>query len=145
MDHYTAEVEVDRRGDLTPDQIDAAMEALGEYAPALGITPRGHQSARITFPADSIAQAASTALRVVEAAFDARTVRLDIMTEAEADAREGSAVVPELISTPEAADILHVSPQRVRQMIEEGKIGAHRVGERSFALVRSEVVARARR
>lgn len=142
MEHFTAEVEVARRGDLSLDEIDTAMDALAEYAPALGVTPRGHQVARITFPADTIAQAAVTAARVVGAALG-DVVRIDVMPEHEADARAGEVPVPELLSTPEAAELLGVSQQRVRQMIDEGKLAAHRVGERAIALVRSEVIARA--
>ncbi len=143
MQHYTAEVEIVRRDDLTPGQIDKAMADLAEYAPALGVTPRGHQSARITFPADTIVQAAVTAARVVEHALAGPVLRIEIMPEDEADAREGELRVPELISTGEAADLLGISQQRVRQMIGEGKLAAHRVGERSIALVRREVAARA--
>ncbi|RWR15813.1 DNA-binding protein [Microbacterium enclense] len=66
------------------------------------------------------------------------------MTEAEADLRSGSLEVPDLVGATEAARILNVSPQHVRQMIDEGKPAAHRVGERAFALVRSEVEATAK-
>lgn len=142
MEHYTAEVEVAQRGDPTPDQVDEWMDALAGYAPAINVTPHGYRSARITFPADSIAQAATTALAVVTATLG-EPIRLELMTEAEADLREGTAALPDLVGVTEAADILRVSPQRVRQMIDEGKIAAHRVGGKSYALVRSDVVATA--
>lgn len=145
MQHFTAEVEVARRHDLTPDEIDAAMDALADYAPSLGVTPRGHQSARLTFPADTIVQAARTAASVVESALAGSVIRLDVMPEAEADERDGDVAVPDLVSTPEAAALLGITQQRVRQMIDEGKLAAHRVGERSIALVRREVESRAAR
>lgn len=143
MKHYTAEVEVSRRGNPTPDEVDQAMDTLAGYAPSISVTPRGYRAARITFPADTIAQAATTALAVTTAAIGGDVVRLELMTEEEADAREGTATLPELVGVTEAADILDVSPQRVRQMIDEGKLAAHRVGSRSFALIRSEVAAKA--
>ncbi|UGS26309.1 helix-turn-helix domain-containing protein [Microbacterium resistens] len=143
MEHYTAEVEVAERGPLTNEKIDQAMDYLADYAPSLSVTPRGHHSARITLPADSIGQAARTAALLAEHALASTVIRLDVMTEAEADLREGAADVPELIGVPEAAELLHVSAQRVRQMIAEGKLAAHRIGERSYALVRAEVEAKA--
>lgn len=142
MEHYTAEVEVSRRGNPTPDEVDQAMDTLAGYAPSISVTPRGYRAARITFPADTIGQAASTALAVVSAAIGGDVVRIELMTEKEADQREGTATLPELVGVTEAADMLNVSPQRVRQMIEEGKLAAHRVGGKSFALIRSEVEAK---
>lgn len=143
MEHYTAEVEVSRRGNPTADEVDAAMDALGEYAAALSLSPHGYRGARITFPADSFSQAATTAVAVVTAALGGDVVRLELMSEAEADLRDGTAELPELVGVTEAADILGVSPQRVRQMIDEGKIAAQRVGGKSFALIRSEIEAKA--
>lgn len=143
MNTYTAEVEVAARGPLTPEKIDMAMDYLADYAPSLSETPRGHHTARITFAADSIGQAGRTAALVVEHAYASTVIRVDVMTEAEADAREGTVEVPELIGVTEAAATLGVTVQRVRQMIAEGKLAAHRVGERSFALTRSEVEAKA--
>lgn len=142
MKHYTAVVETSKRGNPSHDDVDAAMDALAAYAPALSVSPHGYREARITFPADSFAQAASTALAVVTAALGGEPVALQLMSEAEADLRDGSLEVPDLVGATEAAALLGVSPQRVRQMIDEGKLAAHRVGERSFALVRSEVLAK---
>lgn len=142
MKHYTAEVEVTTRGNPTPEEVDRAMEALAGYAPSISVSPHGYRAARITFPADTIAQASSTALAVVATALGGDIVRLELMTEEEADRREGTATLPELVGVTEAADILGVSPQRVRQMIDEGKFAAHRIGGKSYALIRSEVAAK---
>lgn len=139
--HYTAEVEVARRADLTEDEVDAAMTALAEYAPALGVTPRGHQSARMTFPADSITQAATTAAFVAANALAGDVIRIEVMPEGEADLRIDEVPVPDLLSTVEAAELLGVSQQRVRQLIGEGKLASYRVGERAIALARGEVEA----
>lgn len=141
MQNYTAEVEVTRRDDLTHDELDAAMGALAEYGPSIGTAPRGYLSARLTFPAASVTQAASTAASVVAAALGSEVLRLEVMPEAEADRREHDVALPELVAVAEAAEMLNVSAQRIRQMIGEGKIAAHRVGERSWAIVRAEVEA----
>lgn len=143
MNHYTIDIEVQRDSDLTADDIDRAMDALAEYGAALGVTPRGHQAARLTVPADSITQAASTAASVAAAAIGGTVIRIDAMTEAEAEARVGEVEVPDLLGVPEAAAILGVSAQRVRQMIAEGKLAAHRVGDRSWALTEAEVTSKA--
>lgn len=70
-------------------------------------------------------------------------IRIEVLSEEEADLCVGSVDVPELVGVTGAADMLGVSVQRVRQMIGEGKLAAHRISERSYALVRSEIVARA--
>lgn len=146
MEHFTAVVEVAKRGNMTAAEVDQAMDRLTGYPVSLSVSARGYRTARITLPADTIGQAATAALVAVTHGFGVTTdqaVSLEVMTEAEADLREGSAVVPELIGVTDAAQILGVSTQRVRQMIDEGKLAAHRVGERAYALVRSEVEATA--
>lgn len=143
MNHYTIDIEVARDSDLTHDDIDRAMDALAEYGASLGVTPRGHQTARLTIPADSITQAASTAASVAGAALGGTVIRIDAMTEAEAETRTGEIEVPDLLGVPEAAAMLGVSSQRVRQMITEGKLAAHRVGDRYWALTEAEVKAKA--
>lgn len=145
MPSYTATVEVARRGPLTNDQVDAAMADLADYAPSLAETARGHNAARITLPSNAIGPAARLAALLVEQALGSTVISLEVMTEAEADARDGMQPVPDLVGTPEAAELLGVTQQRVRQMIAEGKLAAHRVGERSLALVRTEVIAYAAR
>lgn len=146
MKHYTAMVEVSKRGNPTPDEVDAVMDRLAGYPVSLSVTPRGYRAAHITLPADNLAGASTAALLAVTHGYGLSldgAVSLEVMSESEADLREGSLEVPDLIGATEAAQVLGVSPQRVRQMIEEGKLAAHRIGERSFALVRSEVEATA--
>jgi len=140
MTHYTVEVEVARRGEPTEAEIDAAMDDLAAFGGSFGATPRGWWNARMTFPADSMHQAALTAQRVAENALHGDAIRVEVMTEEEADARDADVPVPDLIGTTEAASILGVSEARVRQMIGEGRLAAHRVGERGIALVRSAIV-----
>lgn len=148
MKNYTALVEVSKRGNPTADEVDAVMDRLAGYPVSLSVTPRGYRAARITLPADNLAAASTAALLAVTHGYGMTldgAIYIEVMSEAEADLREGTLEVPDLIGATEAAQILGVSPQRVRQMIEEGKLAAHRVGERSFALVRSEVEAAANR
>lgn len=143
--NYTATVEVAKRGNMPAAEVDATMDRLANNTVSLSVSPRGYRTVVITLPAADIAQAATSAALVAAYGFGVdvdRVIHVDVMSEAEADLREGSLEVPDLIGAAEAAQLLGVSPQRVRQMIDEGKISAHRVGERSFALARSEVHAK---
>lgn len=146
MKYYTAVVEVSKRGNMSADEVDAAMDSLDGYPVSLSVSPRGYRAARITLPAPNLAAASTAAILAVTHAHGLTVdgaIYTEVMSEAEADLREGSAGVPELIGATEAAQLLGVSPQRVRQMIDEGRLSAHRIGDRSFALVRSEVAAAA--
>lgn len=145
---YTAVIEVSKRGVPSADEIDTVMTRLAGFTVSLDVGPRGYWRARITLPAENLAAASTAALLAVTHGYGIpveAAVSIQVMSETEFDQREGTAEVPELVGATEAAQLLGVSPQRVRQMIDEGKIAAHRVGERSFALVRSEVEATARR
>jgi excisionase family DNA binding protein len=147
MKNYTAVVEVDRRQPFTLDEIDNVYEQIpGVHAPSFSTSAYGYRTVRLTVQAPDVAQAsflaaaiATTGLRLTLADI----VSLEVLSEANADLRVGGANVPELVGVTEAAELLGVSAQRVRQMIDEGKLAAHRVGDRAFALVRSEIEARA--
>ncbi len=154
MNHYAIEIEYTIRQDALRDperSLDDIVEHLAIYNPSVGFTPRGWLSVRLTFPAASVEQAANTARAIAAeplAAIDASAsiVRIEAMTEAEFDAREGFVHVPDLLSLPEASELLGVSPQRVRQMVDEGKFAtARRIGERTWVLARSEVESRVAR
>ena len=138
MEMYNATIDVAKRDELDDDQVDAIMEKLASYHPALGGSPRGWQSAIISLPAESLAQATSSALAVVEAAFGAPAVALEVMTSAEFDLRHGWEPVPDLVSVSEAAELLGVSRQRVLQRIEAKTLPATRVG-RDWVITRSAV------
>lgn len=152
MTHHAVQLEYSIRQDALRDPqtaLETIVEQLTTYSPAVGFTPRGWLSIRMTFPAASVEQAANTARAIAAeavAALDAGAsiVRLEAMTEAEFDAREGFVHVPDLLGLTEAADILGISPQRARQMVDEGKFStARRIGERTWIVARSEVEARA--
>lgn len=145
MKYYTAVVEISKRGNMSAAEVDTVMDRLNGYSPSLSVSPRGYRSARISVPAENLAAAATAAILAVTFAHGLAVdgaVSIELMSEAEAELRDGSLEVPDLVGVTEAADMLGVSPQRVRQMIDEGKLAAHRVGNRSFALVRAEVEAK---
>lgn len=145
---FVAVVEVSRRDKLTAQEVDQLMDRLPGQDVTLGSSQRGYQNAKIRVDTENIAAAASHALLAVQHGFGIdwdSFVSIELTSEAEAELREGSAVVPELVGAAEAASLLGCSPQAVRQMIEDGRLSAYRVGDRSFALVKSEVLAAAAR
>lgn len=147
MKNYTAVVELNRREPFALEEIDDVYEQIpGVHAPSFSTSPHGYRTVRLTVAAADVAQASFTAALIVTNGLSmalADIVSLEAMSEADADLRGGATSVPELVGVTEAAEILGVSAQRVRQMIDEHKLAAHRIGDRAFALVRSEVEARA--
>ncbi|MFF2371823.1 helix-turn-helix domain-containing protein [Agromyces sp. NPDC058110] len=133
---------------MTGDEVSRIMERLPGHDVRLGLSQRGYQTARIKVETENIATAASQVLLTVQHGFAIEwgsIVSIELTSEAESELRNGSAVVPELVGVTEAARLLGRSPQAVRQMIDSGRLSAYRVGDRSFALVKSEVLAAASR
>lgn len=142
MQNYNITIEVDDVAPLTGDDVDRITDELAAFSPALGHSVRGFRSATITTPAASVRQAAAAAVALVEAAFAADAIVCEVMTEAEADIRQGWTPAPELVSVTEAAHLLGVSRQRVLQRIAEHTLLATRVG-RDYVLPRAAVEAAA--
>lgn len=86
MEMYNAVIEVDATQIVHVDEL---MTRLGAYHPAVGVSPRGWLEARISLPAESLAQACNTAVAVVEAAALTVAIACEVMTESEFDVREG--------------------------------------------------------
>jgi len=147
---YTARVEIDRRADtFKPDDIDALMAGLSEYAPACRTSPRGWLELSLTVPGTNLRQATMTALAVLEVVTRPLAPRVSpivcqMMRDENAGADEGPVTLPSLIGTSEAAGLLRVSPQRVTQLVNAGQLSATRAG-RTLVLARHEVEAFAAR
>lgn len=140
MTDYNAQVEWKTR-----DDIDAQlMTALDPYSPAIARSERGWVEAYYTLPADNLRQAITTALAVAEAAAAAEVLSIEVLPTAEFDARNGVEDAPETIGVPEAAEILGVSPQAVRQRLAAGSLPARREG-RDWRIQRAVVEQLARR
>lgn len=140
MKMYNAIVEVATKQDLTDDQLDDALEQLAEYHGSVGVSARGFAFARVSLPAETLSQAASTAITITQAVLGGTAVAAEVLTEEEFLAREGWAPMPEVVSTNEAADILGVSPTRVRERIRDKSLPATKVG-REHVIQRSAVEA----
>lgn len=139
MHTYNAAVEVATK-DTSEDLVDELMDQLATYHPAIGLSPRGWLEVRLSVPAENLVQACVTATTVVEAFAGAVAIAAEVMTEDEFDARQGFASEPELVSVSEAAEILGVSNERVRQLAVDRRIQTVPVGGRR-GYVRSSVEA----
>lgn len=136
---YNAVAELDTYRD--PDY-DAVTIALADYHACIGRTsPRGRPEVVLTVPADSLRQAVSTTLAVIEAAAGHPVLVVEAMPTTEFDARQGFTDVPELLSVTEAAAALDVSRTRVQQLIDTHQLDAHKVGP-TWAITASSVTAR---
>lgn len=144
MQVYNAAVAVAMK-DTSEQLVDELMDQLAPYHIAIGTSPRGWLEARISLPAESLAQACATAAAVVETVAGAMAIACEVMTEDEFDAREGFTTEPELVSSEQAAEILGVSRERVRQLAAAGRLQAVPWEGRSKAFTRSSVEALARR
>lgn len=136
MKTYNAAIEVDAHdGDA-----DELMDALEQYHPAVGTSPRGWLEVRISVPAENLVQACVTAATVVESFTGAAAIAAEVMTEDEFDARQGFTTEPDIITPAEAAEILGVSRERVRQLAVARRVQSIDVGGRR-GYVRSSVEA----
>lgn len=132
-DHYVVQVELDRIG-LSDELVDELYAALGDWSLSAAEAHGRHVQLTLTVPAESLRQAVTTALSLVDP-FGRPTV-VTSMTETVWDQRADWLPLPPLVSVPEAAQILGFSRQYVHQLIEEGKLPATRVG-RDNVIVKS--------
>lgn len=117
----------------------ALLDDLAEYHTVLAGTPRGTVEVVMTLPAESLRQAASTALALIAAAgHEPRTIL--VMTTDDFDIRNGLDPVPEDISVAQAAELLGVTPSAVRQRLAAGTLPGRRVG-RDWRLPRADIEA----
>jgi excisionase family DNA binding protein len=138
---YNATVEVAHRGKIE-DAAERLVTALEGYSPATGRSLLGRLDVTITVPAESLRQAATTALAVVEAAAGRPAVSVQVLPTDDFDRLNGLEPMPELLSVTEAAGVLGVSRQRVLQLVEAGTLPAQKVGN-AVVLFRAAVEARA--
>lgn len=148
MTWFNAYIEADHEiSELTDENIDALVDALIDYSPAVTTSPTHTVAARLSLQAATIRQAGDIAHLALTDALDkigitdtAITV-LELMTEEEFLRREGAEDLPDVVGTHDAAEILSVSPQRVVQLSR--RLGARKVGK-TLVFPRSRVVKAAK-
>lgn len=114
---------------------EAGTAVLAEYQSEIAAAGAGRVVVTLTLPAQSLAQACTTALAVVQLAAGRPGVSVEVMAEDDAEARAGVPPIPPLVSVSEAAEMLGVSRQAVLQSIDRGTLQAERVGS-TWALAR---------
>ena len=117
------------------DTIEIVERLLG-YSPAVAACPVGRGEIIITFPAESLGQAMSTAMALL-APFD--PIGLEVIPTDLWDERADAIEVPELLSVAQAAARLKVSRQAILARLETGSLAGRRVGN-SWVLPAAGVV-----
>jgi hypothetical protein len=131
MDPFSVRVETraprDARDVLPEDAAaDDLMDLLEDHDGVVSSGP-GSWDAIVTIPADGAREAAEVAAHMIEAwaakagmpawpAVRVEAVRQDVLAE-----QLERPSLPDLVSAPEAADILGVRPQRLHQLVDERK------------------------
>lgn len=123
MISYNARAHVRSKLDL-----DDAMDALDGYHPAIGAAPGKQWDVTITLPAETLRQAATTAIAVLEQQLAGEVTVIEVMTTATFDIRHGLEPVPDLVSVTEAAAELGISRQAVVKRLEAGTMPGTKVG-----------------
>jgi excisionase family DNA binding protein len=137
-------VELDRNTEPDAEQIERLVDLSADYHGAWGMSPHGWLSVQLTIQAETLRSATDLAFLLLpdlanRAGLGWHTpLSVEAMSSVEFDRRQVEPVIPELVSTAEAAVILGVSEQAVRQQAERGLHGAFRVGK-TWVLPRSRV------
>jgi excisionase family DNA binding protein len=136
MQMYNALVEVQTKT-AAADVADDLIDDLASFHPAVSTSARGWLEVRISLPAETLAQATRIATLVISDATGAEPIACEVMTEAEFDAREGWAPLPQLVSVTEAAKLLGVTRQSVLERIQRGTLQGEKVGD-TYVLPRGQ-------
>lgn len=111
------------------DAVDALVEALADYHPAVGDAPASPGAVRavITLPAHTLAQAVATATALAAQVGDLEGI--EVIPTQVWDRREGMKIDDvELVSVTEAATILGLTSQAVRDRITAGTLPGRKIG-----------------
>ena len=111
------------------DDIDDVMEAFASYHPAVGDAPAspGALQAVVTVPAHTLAQAVATATALATQVGDLEGI--EVIPTQVWDRREGLKIDDvELVSVTEAATILGLTSQAIRDRITAGTLPGRKIG-----------------
>jgi excisionase family DNA binding protein len=136
---FAARVELDFR-DFDTDHVDTLMDLFDVYEGAVARSLAGRVELLLTVPAANLRQASTTVLAVAQAAGDTAVV-LELLSTDEFYGRTLATPVPDLLSVTDAAESLGVSGQRVRQLLEDGKLAGVKIGA-TWSVLRTAVEQR---
>ena len=111
------------------DAVDVLMEAFAAYHPAVGDAPAspGALQAVVTVPAHNLAQAVATATALATQVGDLEGI--EVIPTQVFDRREGLKIDDvELVSVTEAATILGLTSQAIRDRITAGTLPGRKIG-----------------
>jgi excisionase family DNA binding protein len=143
---WNAEIELDIKP--TPRIVEKLatewMPALADYHAAMATSRTGHVLVIISLPAETLRQATSTALAVVQDVTGRTATSVQVMTTEAFEARGTGepTALPRLLSPPQAAEILGQSRQNVLLMLEQGRLPGAKVGN-AWVVLASAVEAKA--
>jgi len=127
---------------VTEDRADELVTALEGYSPSVSPGTAGRPHITISLPADTLRQAFTSGLAVIESAAGSPATAVEVLPTADFDSRNGLEPVPELLSVTQVAAALGQSRQAVLKAIDAGRfLSATRVGD-TWAISLSEVETR---
>ncbi|WCT05895.1 helix-turn-helix domain-containing protein [Rhodococcus qingshengii] len=122
--------------------VELLIDPIADYSGAVGRSELGRAEIVFTLPADSVRQANTTALAILDQ-YPSTLVSFRVLPASDFDRLTEAAELPALVSVSEAAEELGVSRQSILKSIKTAKLPATRVGD-TWAVRKSVVQARAR-
>ncbi|MDH6284494.1 helix-turn-helix domain-containing protein [Prescottella agglutinans] len=123
--------------------LDRLLEPIADHSGSVGRSELGRTEVVFTLPAESVRQANTTALAILDR-YPWTLLSLRVLTTADFDRITDAIELPPLVSVTEAASTLGVSRQSVLKAISTEKLPATRVGD-TWVLREAAVNAHARR
>lgn len=137
---YNLDIELEERlDDMTEQRADDLIDALADFHGVVSRSLTGRAQVTITVLAETLRQAVATGLAVVADA-GGRPCAVAAMPTEEYDRRAGLAPLPDLLTVPQAAELLGTTRQAVQQRIDAGTLPARQYG-RQWLLTRGAVEA----
>ena len=145
MEDYNVHVELDARLPISDDDIGAVVDPLLDliepFGGSAGRTADGRVELIFTVPADNVRQATSAGLALVTAeGYTAFAV--EAMPQEEFLRRSRLQPVPELVSVPQAAELLGIKRQSALELVQRGSLTGRKVGD-TWVIPRAAVEDRA--
>ncbi len=110
------------------ENIDQLLDPIADHSGAVGRSELGRTEVVFTLPADSVRQANTTALALLDT-YPWTLLSMRVLTAADFDRLTDAIELPPLVSVTEAATTLGVSRQGVLNAIKTAKLPATRVGD----------------
>lgn len=114
-------------GDPTPDRAEQVVGQLADFDAAVSSSEAGDLLVSITLEASSLAIATHLALGLARE-FELELRRLEVLSTADSDRRRSIGALDDVMSVGEAAEVLGVSTQAIRQRLEARTLAGRKAG-----------------